>query len=161
MSNYRTEYGGIWTQTKYSNNPKVNMQKFSFQYFVFIILNQSFEARNKHLTNKVCGLKPADSSAWHISSVELSPHKHFQKKKLPEARISWHYEHYLKPQSLSLHLDKSQSIDQVPVSAIQKNRLHSGSPGVHLPASLTVTVFSDAQQGTHKVEIKTDLARAC
>lgn len=112
------------------------MQKFSFWCIVFKILNKSFEACNKHLTNKVCGLKPADSSAWHISSVELSPHKHFQKKKLPEARISWHYEHYLKPKSHSLHLDKRQSVDQVPGSAIQKNRLHLGSPGTHLPASL-------------------------
>lgn len=112
------------------------MQKFSFQCFVFKILNQSFEVCNKHLTNKVCGLKPADSNAWHISSVELSPHKHFQKKKLPETRISWHYEWYLKPQSLSLHFDKRQPIDQVPVSATQKNKLHSGSPGVHLPPRL-------------------------
>lgn len=112
------------------------MQTFSFQCFVFKILNQCFEVCNKHLTNKVCGLKPADSSAWHISSAELSPHKHFQKKKLPEARISWHYEHYLKAQSLSLHFDKRQFIDQVPVSAIQKNRLRSEPLGVHLPASL-------------------------
>ena len=37
----------------------------------------------RNLTNNSWGLSPADSKVWHISSVELSPHKHFQKKKLP------------------------------------------------------------------------------
>lgn len=37
----------------------------------------------RNLTSNSWGLSPADSKVWHISSVELSPHKHFQKKKLP------------------------------------------------------------------------------
>lgn len=119
---------GCRTQPEYSINPKVNSQNSSFRYFVFKILNQSFKVCNKYLTNKIWGLNPADSNAWHISSVELSPHKHFQKKKLPEAKISWHYEQHLKPQPLLLHLQERSSIDQVLLSAIQRTKLHPGYP---------------------------------
>lgn len=85
-------------------NQKANIHIFHFS--VLFLEPEHFNIHNKYLTkyltNNTWGLKPADSNAWHISSAELSPHKHFQKKKLPEVKRLVNMMNEIQCHSLSL-----------------------------------------------------------